>query len=79
VRLRSEHPNEPELMNVKSRRVLGLAITRAIGDGFWKWLKEFIEECHKGIWGDDPVKGCLSPPYIIAEPVITTMMVKREG
>jgi hypothetical protein len=51
VRLRREHPNESELMNVKSGRVLGLEIASAFGDAFWKLLKEFIEELHKGFWG----------------------------
>ena len=34
ARLRSEHPNEPDM--IKDGRLLGLAVTRAFGDGIWK-------------------------------------------
>lgn len=34
ARLQYEHPNEPEM--IKDGRLLGLAVTRAFGDGIWK-------------------------------------------
>ena len=34
ARLQSKHPDEPEM--VKDGRLLGLAVTRAFGDGLWK-------------------------------------------
>ena len=34
ARLQSEHPNEPNM--IKDGRLLGLAVTRAFGDGIWK-------------------------------------------
>lgn len=34
ARLQSEHPNEPDM--IKDGRLLGLAVTRAFGDGIWK-------------------------------------------
>lgn len=36
ARIHAEHPNEPDA--VKDGRLLGLAVTRAFGDGIWKVL-----------------------------------------
>lgn len=34
ARLQSEHPDEPDML--KDGRLLGIAVTRAFGDGLWK-------------------------------------------
>ena len=36
ARIRAEHPGEPDV--IKDGRLLGLAVTRAFGDGIWKVL-----------------------------------------
>lgn len=56
-----------------------LAPSRAFGDGLWKWPKSVIEECHESFWGHPPFKAYLTPPYLTAEPVITTTKVRGDG
>ncbi|KAL8683254.1 MAG: hypothetical protein Q9186_000756 [Xanthomendoza sp. 1 TL-2023] len=60
ARLQSEHPNEPEMM--KDGRLLGLVVTRAFGD-----LRRFF--------GRPLLPFLLSPPYLTAEPQITTTKI----
>ncbi|CAD6572113.1 MAG: hypothetical protein ASARMPREDX12_004951 [Alectoria sarmentosa] len=49
ARLQKEHPDEPEL--VKGGRVLGLAVSRAFGDGRWKWSRQVQEEAQRRFCG----------------------------
>ncbi|KAI4150727.1 MAG: hypothetical protein LQ341_001045 [Variospora aurantia] len=77
VRLRAEHPNEP---NVVARgRILGnLEPSRAFGDAHYKWARD-VQEMVKTQWfGRSPVALLKTPPYVTAEPVITTTKVKPE-
>ena len=73
ARIRAEHPNEPDL--IQKGRVLGMAVTRAFGDGRWKWPLEVQEAAYKRFYGPEPRDGCLTPPYLTAEPVITTTKI----
>lgn len=76
ARIRKEHPDEPDA--VKDGRVLGLAVTRAFGDAFWKWSRDVQEEAHNRFFGRRPLEGSLTPPYLTAEPVITTTKIEPE-
>lgn len=74
ARVRKEHPNEPDV--VKNGRVLGFAVTRAFGDAFWKWSRDVQEEARNRFFGRRPLEGSLTPPYLTAEPVITTTKIQ---
>lgn len=71
-RIHAEHPGEPDVINVRSGRVLGIAVTRAFGDGLWKWPLEVLRECRENFLWKPPRPGYKSPPYLTAEPVVTT-------
>ena len=71
ARITAEHPNEPDIIDPKSGRLLGIAVTRAFGDHRWKWDSEFITQLQYKFWGTAPRPGNLTPPYMTAEPVVT--------
>lgn len=75
ARIDNEHPNEPKAIDTKSGRLLGLAITRAFGDHRWKWPVDAIEKCKSDFYGPSPRPEYHSPPYLTAEPVVTTTKV----
>lgn len=77
ARVRKEHPDEPDA--VKDGRVLGLAVTRAFGHAFWKWSRDVQEEARSRFFGRRPLEGSLTPPYLTAEPVITTTKIQPEN
>lgn len=72
-RLQKEHPNEPDM--IKKGRLLGLAVTRAFGDARWKWPREVQEQAKERFFGPDVREGLKSPPYLTAEPVVTTVQI----
>lgn len=72
-RLQKEHPDEPDM--IKKGRLLGLAVTRAFGDGRWKWSREVQEQAKERFFGPDIREGLKSPPYLTAEPVVTTIKI----
>ena len=76
-RLHSEHPNEPEM--IKDGRLLGLVVTRAFGDSRWKWPRELQEQARDRFFGPQLREGCQTPPYLTAEPVVTTTRIKPEN
>lgn len=76
ARIQKEHPDEPDA--VKNGRVLGLAVTRAFGDALWKWSRDVQEEAQKRFFGRRPLEGSLTPPYLTAEPVVTTTKIQPE-
>ena len=73
-RLQREHPNEPEM--VEDGRVLGLAVTRAFGDCRWKWPRQLQEVARDRFCGPQLRDGLLTPPYLTAEPEITTTEIQ---
>ena len=77
ARLQREHPNEPEM--IKQGRLLGLAVTRAFGDGRWKWSRELQEQARDRFFGPQLREPLLTPPYLTAEPVVTTINVQPEN
>ncbi|KAK3938146.1 PP2C-like protein [Diplogelasinospora grovesii] len=78
-RVRALHPGEPDV--VKDGRVLGLATARTFGDGHWKWPAElqsfmrsrFISDTMRRV---DPETTYKTPPYITAEPEVTTTVLQ---
>lgn len=79
ARVRAEHPGEPDVIDVKTGRDLGIAVARAFGDGLWKWPQEVIDECKDKYFWKPARPGYKTPPYLTAEPVVTTTRIRGEG
>lgn len=74
AKLLSEHPNEPNV--VRNGRVLGsLEPTRAFGDARYKWPKEIQTKIYNQFFGRQSPANLKTPPYVTAEPIITTTEV----
>ncbi|KAL8766606.1 MAG: hypothetical protein Q9209_006671 [Squamulea sp. 1 TL-2023] len=77
ARLRAEHPGEPNV--VAHGRILGnLEPSRAFGDAHYKWAKDIQEMVKKNWFGRNPLTLLKTPPYVTAEPVVTTTKVMPE-
>ncbi|ODV85537.1 hypothetical protein CANARDRAFT_7644 [[Candida] arabinofermentans NRRL YB-2248] len=71
AKLLSEHPNEPNV--VRNGRVLGsLEPTRAFGDARYKWAKDIQTRIYNQFFGRQSPANLKTPPYVTAEPIITT-------
>lgn len=77
ARVRAEHPGEEDVIDDESGRTLGMAITRAFGDGLWKWSLDTIREMNAQYFGRPPRPGYKSPPYLTAEPEVTVTKVMK--
>ncbi|KAF2127238.1 protein serine/threonine phosphatase 2C [Dothidotthia symphoricarpi CBS 119687] len=76
-RLRKEHPGEPNV--VRNGRILGgLEPSRAFGDASYKWSLETAEELKRSYFARTPSALLKTPPYVTAEPIITTTKVEPE-
>ncbi|KAK5733150.1 [Pyruvate dehydrogenase [acetyl-transferring]]-phosphatase 1, mitochondrial [Elasticomyces elasticus] len=73
-RLRAEHPNEP-YVTANGRILGGLEPSRAFGDAVYKWTKETQDKLKSSYFGRTPSKHLKTPPYVTAEPVVTTTKV----
>ena len=77
ARLRKEHPGEENV--VRNGRILGgLEPSRAFGDSSYKWSKETQERIKLNFFGRTPSHLLRTPPYVTAEPVVTTTKVEPE-
>ncbi|EKG12497.1 Protein phosphatase 2C manganese/magnesium aspartate binding site [Macrophomina phaseolina MS6] len=76
ARLTAAHPNEPDLLDRDSGRILGLAVTRAFGDHRWKWPAGAISKAQEDHWGTKPRPHYHTPPYLTAEPAIQEARVQ---
>lgn len=77
ARLRREHPGEPNV--VRNGRILGgLEPSRAFGDASYKWSSETNAELKKSYFARSPSSLLKTPPYVTAEPVVTTTKVEPE-
>lgn len=77
ARLRAEHPGEPDV--VRGGRVLGgLEPSRAFGDATYKWSKDIQARMKKEFFGRTSNPMTKTPPYVTAEPVVTTTQVQPE-
>lgn len=75
ARLRAEHPGEP-YVTANGRILGGLEPSRAFGDAVYKWSKETQDKLKSSYFGRTPSKHLKTPPYVTAEPVITTTKVE---
>lgn len=73
-RLRVEHPDEPYV--TRNGRILGqLEPSRSFGDAAYKWTKTVQEKIKQQFFGRTPHPLLKTPPYVTAEPVITTTKI----
>ena len=78
ARIISEHPDEPNV--IKNGRVLGtLEPSRAFGDCRYKLPATIQEKIYKQFFGRRLPNNLNSPPYVTAEPVITTTKISPEN
>lgn len=78
ARMRKEHPGEPDV--IRNGRVLGgLEPSRAFGDAIYKWTLETQEKLKKLYFVRSHSKILRTPPYVTAEPVVTTTKVQPEN
>ncbi|PZD33031.1 PTC1, serine threonine protein phosphatase [Pyrenophora tritici-repentis] len=78
-RLNAAHPDEPNMLDPNSGRLLGIAVTRAFGDHRWKWDNESVKTAQHKFWGPAPRPGSKTPPYMTAEPEVTETKIVRAG
>lgn len=78
ARLRAEHPGEEHVV-FKGRILGGLEPSRAFGDSMYKWTKDVQNRIKSGFWGRTPSALMKTPPYVTAEPIITTTEVEPEN
>lgn len=74
TRIRSAHPNNEKL--IKDGRMLGWAPTRAFGDAAYKWSLDIQSRLRDEYLGDRPPPDVKTPPYLTAEPEITTVKIQ---
>ncbi|KAG4432598.1 hypothetical protein IFR05_011923 [Cadophora sp. M221] len=76
ARLKKEHPGEEEI--IAKGRVLGIMVSRAFGDSRWKWPVDLQKDLKKKFGGPSiltPRFNVLTPPYLTAEPVVTSTKI----
>jgi pyruvate dehydrogenase phosphatase len=77
ARMRKLHPGEENV--IKNGRVLGgLEPSRAFGDASYKWTRETSERLKQSFFGRTPSQLLRTPPYVTAEPVVTTTKIEPE-
>ncbi|KAF8855934.1 protein serine/threonine phosphatase 2C [Acephala macrosclerotiorum] len=77
ARMRKLHPGEDHV--IRNGRVLGgLEPTRAFGDASYKWSREVSERLRASFFGRTPSPHLKTPPYVTAEPVVTTTKIEPE-
>lgn len=80
IRLHKEHPHEEDM--IRNGRVLGMAVSRAFGDGQWKWPLEFQKDIQRRFYGPPPLAptyNIRTPPYLTAEPIVTSVKIDTEN
>ncbi|GAB7348233.1 hypothetical protein MBLNU459_g6228t1 [Dothideomycetes sp. NU459] len=77
ARLRKEHPDEP-YVTANGRILGGLEPSRAFGDAIYKWSLETQNMLRKSYFTRSPSKYLKTPPYVTAEPIVTTTKVQPE-
>lgn len=77
ARLRREHPGEPDV--TRNGRILGgLEPSRAFGDAIYKWSIETQRKIKEVYFSRSAPALLKTPPYVTAEPVVTTTKVQPE-
>ena len=77
ARLAAAHPDEPDMIDPKTGRLHGIAITRAFGDHRWKWDNDFVKTVQAKFWATGPRPQSQTPPYMTAEPEVTETQIVR--
>lgn len=76
ARLHHDHPGEKSV--VQDGRVLGMMVSRAFGDSRWKWPLYFQQDMKRRFNGPavlTPRYDVRTPPYLTAEPVVTSIRI----
>ncbi|KAE8381571.1 phosphatase 2C-like domain-containing protein [Aspergillus bertholletiae] len=76
ARINQEHPGEENI--AKDGRILGMMVSRAFGDSRWKWSLDLQKDLKERFGGPSPLTpkyDVRTPPYLTAEPVVTTTMI----
>ncbi|KAI1770509.1 protein serine/threonine phosphatase 2C [Hypoxylon cercidicola] len=77
ARMRKAHPEEDRVIH--NGRVLGgLEPTRAFGDATYKWSREVSDRLRASFFGRSSSPHLKTPPYVTAEPVVTTTKIQPE-
>ncbi|KAI1820646.1 protein phosphatase 2C [Xylaria intraflava] len=77
ARMRKAHPGEDRV--VHNGRVLGgLEPTRAFGDASYKWSRDISDRLRASFFGRQTSPYLKTPPYVTAEPVVTTTKINPE-
>ena len=74
ARLAKEHPGE-EFVTHNGRILGGLEPSRAFGDAIYKWSADTAARVKRQFLGRSPPSLAKTPPYVTAEPVVTTTAV----
>ncbi|KAH6695834.1 phosphatase [Plectosphaerella plurivora] len=78
ARLRKLHPGEDRV--IAAGRVLGqLEPTRAFGDATYKWSRDISMRLRQAFFARSPSPLLKTPPYVTAEPVVTTTKIQPEN
>jgi len=77
ARLRAEHPGEEYVVH-RGRILGGLEPSRAFGDASYKWSREVQSRMKDWFYGKSPTPLLKTPPYVTAEPIITTTKVEPD-
>ena len=76
ARLIEAHPGEQQdMLDPKSGRLFGMAITRAFGDHRWKYPLDVLEHMRDTFFDSGPRPKYKTPPYMTAEPEVDTRRV----
>ncbi|KAJ7688195.1 phosphatase 2C-like domain-containing protein [Mycena metata] len=73
ARIEALHPGEDLFQD--DGRLLGRPYTRALGDGTAKWHGDLQEKLHKDYLGAPPDPRIKTPPYVSADPELSTIKV----
>ncbi|KAI1431538.1 protein phosphatase 2C [Xylaria sp. CBS 124048] len=77
ARMRKAHPGEERV--VYNGRVLGgLEPTRAFGDASYKWSRDISDRLRASFFGRHTSPYLKTPPYVTAEPVVTTTKINPD-
>ena len=77
ARLRVEHPGE-EYVTHKGRILGQLEPSRAFGDAIYKWSWDTAMHVKASFFGKTPSPLLKTPPYVTAEPIVTTTKIDPE-
>ncbi|KAE8168479.1 phosphatase 2C-like domain-containing protein [Aspergillus tamarii] len=78
ARINQEHPGEENI--AKNGRILGMMVSRAFGDSRWKWSLDLQQDLKERFGGPSPLTpryDVRTPPYLTAEPAVTTTKIDR--